>query len=112
MRTALNLHRKANGLPPIDAFDFLELLKDKLKTLALPQDFVERGLNAGFSGGEKKRNEILQALVLEPAFMVLDEIDSGLDIDALQVVSSGINALRSPERGQLVITHYQRLLIM
>lgn len=117
LQTSLNIRRKVRGLEPLDAFDFLEFLNTKLKALDLPQEFVTRSLNVGFSGGEKKRNEILQALVLEPEFMILDEIDSGLDIDALQIVARGINSLRqdaqnpeSPGCGQLIITHYQRLL--
>ena len=110
LRSAVNAIRKANDLPEIDAMDFMKLAKEKMKMLALDNSFLNRSVNEGFSGGEKKRNEIFQMAVLEPKMCILDETDSGLDIDALKVVSEGVNALRSPERGMLVITHYQRLL--
>jgi Fe-S cluster assembly ATP-binding protein len=110
MRTALNALRQSRGLEPIDAFDFLQTAKATMKSLEMDPTFLDRAVNEGFSGGEKKRNEILQMRLLEPTLAVLDETDSGLDIDALRVVASGVNALRDPTRGFLVITHYQRLL--
>src|SRR3954465_1003561 len=110
LKAAVNAARKHNGLPEVDAFDFLGLVRDKMKLMKMDESFLSRGVNEGFSGGEKKRNEILQMLVLEPKLAVLDETDSGLDIDALKVVARGVNTLRSPERGVLLITHYQRLL--
>ncbi|MFT5154716.1 MAG: Fe-S cluster assembly ATP-binding protein [Planctomycetota bacterium] len=110
LRTALNMVRKQRGLEELDAMDFLALAKERMKLVEMDQSFMKRSVNAGFSGGEKKRNEILQMAVLEPKFAILDETDSGLDIDALRVVASGVNALRSKERALLVITHYQRLL--
>lgn len=110
LRSAINAIRKANDLPEIDAMDFMKLAKEKMKMLGLDDSFLNRSVNEGFSGGEKKRNEIFQMAVLEPKMCILDETDSGLDIDALKIVSDGVNALRSPERGMLVITHYQRLL--
>jgi Fe-S cluster assembly ATP-binding protein len=110
LKTALNAKRKAAGLEEIDAFDFLTLIKDKLKILQMDEKFLNRNVNEGFSGGEKKRNEILQMLVLEPKLCVLDETDSGLDIDSMKIVAQGVNALRSKDRAMLVITHYQRLL--
>jgi Fe-S cluster assembly ATP-binding protein len=110
LKTALNARRRAAGQPEIDAMEFLKLVKAKCKTLGIVDDMITRPLNVGFSGGEKKRAEVLQMSLLEPRFAVLDETDSGLDIDALKVVAAGVNALRSPERGFLVITHYQRLL--
>ncbi len=110
LRSALNAVRKARGLPELDAMDFLELLKSKAAMMEIDQKFLNRSVNQGFSGGEKKRNEILQMAILEPKLAVLDETDSGLDIDALKVVSNGVNALRSPDRGILLVTHYQRLL--
>src|SRR3989441_2811732 len=110
LKSALNEIRKHQGLPELDAMDFLSLVKEKMKILHLPEDFLKRPVNAGFSGGEKKRNEIFQMAVLEPKLAVLDETDSGLDIDALKVVSAGVNKLRRPDNAQLVITHYQRLL--
>jgi Fe-S cluster assembly ATP-binding protein len=102
--------RKHRGLPELDALEFLSLVKEKMKVLELREDFLKRPVNEGFSGGEKKRNEIFQMAVLEPRLAVLDETDSGLDIDALKVVSAGVNRLRRPDNAQLVITHYQRLL--
>ena len=110
LRTALNAQKKARGEPPLDAAQFLRLVRAKAKTLNINDDMLRRPLNAGFSGGEKKRAEILQMSLFEPGFAVLDETDSGLDIDALKLVSEGVNALRAPDRAMLVITHYQRLL--
>ncbi len=110
LKTALNAVREARGESPLDAMQMLKLLRDKAKNIGMTEDMLKRAVNAGFSGGEKKRNEILQMAVLEPRFCVLDETDSGLDIDALKVVADGVNALRGPDRGMLVITHYQRLL--
>ncbi len=110
LRTAVNAVRKHRGLPELDAMDFLSLLDEKARLVKMEEALLERGVNEGFSGGEKKRNEILQMAVLDPRLAILDETDSGLDIDALRVVASGVNALRSPERAMLVITHYQRLL--
>ncbi len=110
LRAAVNAVRKHRGLPEYDALDFLNLAKAKMKSLQMDQRFIERSVNQGFSGGEKKRNEILQLSMLEPKLAILDETDSGLDIDALKIVAEGVNASRSPERGILVITHYQRLL--
>jgi Fe-S cluster assembly ATP-binding protein len=110
LKSALNEIRKHRGLPELDAMEFLGLVKDKMKILHLREDFLKRSVNDGFSGGEKKRNEIFQMAVLEPKLAILDETDSGLDIDALKVVSEGVNKLRRPDNTQLVITHYQRLL--
>ncbi len=110
LRTALNAQKKARGEQPLDAAQFLRLVRAKAKTLNINDDMLKRPLNAGFSGGEKKRAEILQMSLFEPGFAVLDETDSGLDIDALKLVSEGVNALRAPDRAMLVITHYQRLL--
>jgi Fe-S cluster assembly ATP-binding protein len=110
LRAALNAVRKHRGLEEIDAIDFLQLSKEKMKLVELSQDLANRFVNQGFSGGEKKRNEIFQMAVLEPRLAILDETDSGLDIDALRIVANGINALRSPDRSYVMITHYQRLL--
>jgi Fe-S cluster assembly ATP-binding protein len=110
LRSALNAIRKYRGLDEMDAMDFLPMFREKLKLLEMDDKLMNRSLNEGFSGGEKKRNEILQMAVLEPKLAVLDETDSGLDIDALRIVASGVNSLRSPERAMLVVTHYQRLL--
>ena len=110
LRSAVNAARKHRGEDEIDAFDFLELIKSKMSMLEMDKVLLDRAVNEGFSGGEKKRNEILQMLVLEPTCAILDETDSGLDIDALRIVASGVNALRSPDRSILVVTHYQRLL--
>ena len=110
LKAALNARRKHQGLDELDAIDFLALAKEKMKLVEMDEALVHRALNEGFSGGEKKRNEILQMTVLEPQLAILDETDSGLDIDALRVVAGGVNSLRSPERAMLVITHYQRLL--
>ncbi len=110
LRTALNAQRKARGEEELDAVDFLGLAKEKMKLVEMDPAFMNRGVNEGFSGGEKKRNEVLQMAVLEPRLSILDEIDSGLDIDALRVVAKGVEALRSPERSTILVTHYQRLL--
>jgi Fe-S cluster assembly ATP-binding protein len=110
LKAALNAQRKHRGLPDLDAFEFLALVREKLQLMRMDESFLSRGVNEGFSGGEKKRNEILQMLVLEPRLTILDETDSGLDIDALKVVAAGINTLRSPARSIVLVTHYQRLL--
>jgi Fe-S cluster assembly ATP-binding protein len=110
LKSALNAVRKARGVDPLDAVGVLKILRDKSKALGMTEEMLKRAVNAGFSGGEKKRNEMLQMAVLEPFLCILDETDSGLDIDALKTVASGINALRSKQRSMLVITHYQRLL--
>jgi Fe-S cluster assembly ATP-binding protein len=110
LRTALNAIRRARGEAELDAVAFLKLLREKLKVVNLGEDLLKRSVNAGFSGGEKKRNEIFQMALLEPKLAILDETDSGLDIDALRIVADGVNALRSPERAMIVVTHYQRLL--
>jgi Fe-S cluster assembly ATP-binding protein len=110
LRAALNAMRKHRGQEEIDAMDFLTLVKEKMKVLHIDQSLLNRSINEGFSGGEKKRNEIFQMAVLEPKLCILDETDSGLDIDALRIVADGVNALRSKDRSILVITHYQRLL--
>jgi Fe-S cluster assembly ATP-binding protein len=110
LKAALNAKRKAAGEPEVDAYDFLALIKQKMKLMQMSETFLTRGVNEGFSGGEKKRNEVLQMLVLEPKLAILDETDSGLDIDALKVVSTGVNSLRDPARAVVLVTHYQRLL--
>ena len=110
LKTAFNLQRQQKGLEPLDAVDFMTQLKQHLATLGMSNDFMKRAVNVGFSGGEKKRNEILQMLMLQPSLAILDETDSGLDIDALQVVAKGVNSLRAQERSFVLITHYQRLL--
>jgi Fe-S cluster assembly ATP-binding protein len=110
LKAALNARRKHEGLDEIDAFEFLKLAREKMALLGMDQKFLNRGVNEGFSGGEKKRNEILQMAMLEPKLAILDETDSGLDIDALKAVADGVNALRSPERAIVLVTHYQRLL--
>jgi Fe-S cluster assembly ATP-binding protein len=110
LKTALNALRKARGEEELDAMEFLKLIKDKMKLLKIDESLMSRSVNEGFSGGEKKRNEIFQMAILDPKLCVMDETDSGLDIDALRVVANGVNALRSPERSMVVITHYQRLL--
>ena len=110
LKAAVNAKRKAAGQPEVDAYEFLQLVRGKMKLMQMDESFLSRGVNEGFSGGEKKRNEILQMLVLEPTLAVLDETDSGLDIDAMKVVARGVNSLRSADRGVLLITHYQRLL--
>jgi Fe-S cluster assembly ATP-binding protein len=110
LKAALNAQRKYRGLDELDAMDFLALAREKMKLLEVDDRFLTRAVNEGFSGGEKKRNEILQMAVLEPRLAILDETDSGLDIDALRIVAQGVNALRSPQRTFIVVTHYQRLL--
>jgi Fe-S cluster assembly ATP-binding protein len=110
LKAALNAKRKHEGLDELDAMDFMKLVKEKLKVLHVDDSMLQRSVNEGFSGGEKKRNEIFHMAVLEPALALLDETDSGLDIDALRVVSEGVNAMRSPERAFVVVNHYQRLL--
>ena len=110
LKAALNAKRKAAGQPEVDAYDFLALIKQKMKLMQMSEAFLSRGVNEGFSGGEKKRNEVLQMLVREPKLAILDETDSGLDIDALKVVSMGVNSLRDPSRAMVLVTHYQRLL--
>jgi Fe-S cluster assembly ATP-binding protein len=110
LRAAVNALRKHRGLDELDAIDFLGLLKDKMNLVEMDQSLLNRPLNEGFSGGEKKRNEILQMAILDPKLAILDETDSGLDIDALRIVAGGVNGLRGPERAMIVITHYQRLL--
>ncbi len=110
LKSAYNEIRKHRGEPQVDAMEFLTLVKERMKILHVPEDFLKRPVNYGFSGGEKKRNEIFQMAVLEPKFAILDETDSGLDIDALKIVAHGVNTLKRPDNAQLVITHYQRLL--
>ena len=110
LKAALNAQRAARGESPIDAFEFMKLIKKKMELVNVPKDFMTRSVNQGFSGGEKKRNEVLQMLLLEPKLAVLDETDSGLDVDALKTVAHGVNSLRSPERSMLLVTHYERLL--
>lgn len=110
LKTALNAIRRERGLPELDAMDFLAMVRDRMKRLGMDETFLTRALNQGFSGGEKKRNEVLQLAVLEPLLAILDETDSGLDIDALKTVADGVNAMRGPERAIVLVTHYQRLL--
>jgi len=110
LKAALNAVRKQHGEPEVDAFEFLALVRDKMKLMHMEESFLSRGVNEGFSGGEKKRNEILQMLILEPRLAILDETDSGLDIDALKIVARGVESLRTAERSFLLVTHYQRLL--
>jgi Fe-S cluster assembly ATP-binding protein len=110
LRTALNAQRRYRGEPELDSMQFLKLTREKLKVLSISDELLHRAVNEGFSGGEKKRNEIFQMAMLEPRLAILDETDSGLDIDALKTVAEGVNRLRSPDRGFIVITHYQRLL--
>lgn len=110
LRSALNAIRRSRGEEEIDAMDFLPMFREKLKLLDMDEKLMNRSLNEGFSGGEKKRNEILQMAILEPKLAILDETDSGLDIDALRIVAKGVNTMRSPQRAMLVVTHYQRLL--
>lgn len=110
LKTALNAIRKSRGESELDAMQMLKLLREKSGKLGINEDMLKRAVNSGFSGGEKKRNEVLQMAILEPALCILDETDSGLDIDALKIVADGVNALRGPDRAMLVITHYQRLL--
>jgi Fe-S cluster assembly ATP-binding protein len=110
LRTALNALRRTRGEPELDAMQFLKVARERMRALSMPEDMLKRGVNVGFSGGEKKRNEILQMALLSPRFALLDETDSGLDIDALRIVADGVNAMRGPAFSALVITHYQRLL--
>jgi len=110
LRASVNAVRKERGLPELDAMDFLKQVKAEMKSVGMKEEFLYRSVNEGFSGGEKKRNEVLQMSLLEPTLAVMDETDSGLDIDALRVVADGVNRLRSPDRAMIVITHYQRLL--
>ncbi len=110
LKAAVNAARKHRGLDEVDAFEFLTLVKEKMRLMRMEDSMLSRGVNEGFSGGEKKRNEVLQMLVLEPRLAILDETDSGLDIDALKIVAHGVNTLRSPERSLVLVTHYQRLL--
>lgn len=110
LKEAYNSQRKASNLPEIDAFDFMKLVKAKAKSLQMDEELLKRSVNVGFSGGEKKRNEILQMSILEPKLCILDETDSGLDIDALRIVADGVNHMRSEKRAFIVVTHYQRLL--
>ena len=110
LKAALNTVRKHQGLPDLDAMDFLALVREKMALMEMDESLLNRAVNTGFSGGEKKRNEIFQMAVLEPKLAILDETDSGLDIDALKIVASGVNSLRSPGRAMIVVTHYQRLL--
>ena len=110
MKTALAAHRKARGLEPLKTSDFLKFMKEKMAFVGMKPEFSKREVNVGFSGGEKKRNEIFQMAMLEPDLSILDETDSGLDVDALKIVADGVNALRSPEKGVIIITHYQKLL--
>jgi Fe-S cluster assembly ATP-binding protein len=110
LRTALNSIRRKRGEPELDPMEFLRLVRRKTKALGIGEDMIKRAVNTGFSGGEKKRNEVLQMAILDPKLAILDETDSGLDIDALKIVAEGVNAQRSPDRSMLVITHYQRLL--
>ena len=110
LKASLNALRKHRGLPELDAFEFLNLVRAKLREMQMDESLLNRGVNEGFSGGEKKRNEILQMSLLEPTLALLDETDSGLDIDALKVVADGVNALRAPDRAMVLVTHYQRLL--
>jgi Fe-S cluster assembly ATP-binding protein len=110
LKAALNAARKSRGLSELDAFEFLSLVRSKMTLMQIDESFLGRGVNEGFSGGEKKRNEILQMLVLEPLLALLDETDSGLDIDALKLVAAGVNSLRDAQRAIVLVTHYQRLL--
>lgn len=110
LKASVDAVREAKGLEPYSSVDFIKLARERCQAVNLPADFLKRGVNEGFSGGEKKRNELLQMMLLEPTLCILDETDSGLDIDALQVVADGVNAQRSPERSFIVVTHYQRLL--
>src|SRR2546421_6808839 len=110
LKAALNAKRKHHGVPELDAMEFMQLVQEKAKLLEIDKSMLQRAVNEGFSGGEKKRNEIFQMALLEPKLAILDETDSGLDIDALKLVAAGVNAMRSPERAFIVVTHYQRLL--
>ena len=110
LKAALNAQRAARGESEVDAFEFMKIIKEQIELMQIPKDFLTRGVNEGFSGGEKKRNEILQMLVLQPTLAVLDETDSGLDVDALKVVAAGMNSLRGPDHAMILVTHYERLL--
>jgi Fe-S cluster assembly ATP-binding protein len=110
LKAALNAQRKARGENEVDAFEFMRLIKDKMKVMQISESFLNRSVNEGFSGGEKKRNEVLQMMLLEPALCVMDETDSGLDVDALKIVANGINSLRDAQRSMILVTHYERLL--
>ena len=110
LKAALNAQRRSRGEPEVDAFEFMRLIKDKMKLMHISEEFLHRSVNEGFSGGEKKRNEVLQMMILEPELAVLDETDSGLDVDALKVVAAGVNSLRGPKRSMILVTHYERLL--
>jgi Fe-S cluster assembly ATP-binding protein len=110
LKAALNAQRAARGETEVDAFEFMKIIKDKIELMQIPKDFLTRNVNEGFSGGEKKRNEILQMLVLQPMLAVLDETDSGLDVDALKIVAAGMNSLRDPNHAMILVTHYERLL--
>ena len=110
MKAAVNAKRKANGLPEMKTGDFLKLMKEKMAFVQMKPEFAKREVNVGFSGGEKKRNEIFQMALLDPALSILDETDSGLDVDALKIVADGVNALRSPEKSAIIVTHYHKLL--
>jgi len=110
LKAALNAQRHARGEPELDAFEFMRVIKENMSLMQIPEDFLSRSVNTGFSGGEKKRNEILQMLTLAPRLAVLDETDSGLDVDALKIVANGINSLRDPQRSMILVTHYERLL--
>ncbi len=110
LKAALNARREADGEPQVDAFEFMRLIRSRMELMNISKEFLNRSVNEGFSGGEKKRNEILQMLVLEPSLAVLDETDSGLDVDALKIVAAGVNSLRSDDRAMVLVTHYERLL--
>jgi Fe-S cluster assembly ATP-binding protein len=110
LKAALNAQRRSRGEPEVDAFEFMRLIKDKMKVMQISESFLNRSVNEGFSGGEKKRNEVLQMMLLEPALCVMDETDSGLDVDALKIVANGINSLRDAQRSMILVTHYERLL--
>jgi Fe-S cluster assembly ATP-binding protein len=110
LKAALNAQRKARGENEVDAFEFMRIIKDKMKAMQISEEFLHRSVNEGFSGGEKKRNEVLQMMILQPELAILDETDSGLDVDALKVVAAGVNSLRDSKRSMILVTHYERLL--
>jgi len=110
LKAALNAQRKSRGESEVDAFEFMRLIKDKMKTMQISEEFLHRSVNEGFSGGEKKRNEVLQMMMLQPELAILDETDSGLDVDALKIVAAGVNSLRDSKRSMILVTHYERLL--